>query len=121
MKSFWTGLHPRKSTVEASKILKAIRFKMRMEANAIKAARKAAAITDKVLTKSLEKVAVGIDKLSDLKKKVTERIHENQQKAYETFVPEKIKDRIENPLVPGTAVRPINFGDYEDKKLVFVR
>ena len=106
---------------QASKILKAIRFKMRVEANALKAARKAAAVTDKVLTKGFEKIAVGIDKFSAMKKKVEERLEETKQKAYEDFVPEKIKDRIENPLVPGTAVPPIDFGHYEEKKLVFVR
>ena len=115
------SVYGRQSDDFKGRLLKAMRFKMRMEATALKAARKVGEVTETALAKGMNKLSLGIDKLAELKQRVDERIDATQKQAYNKLVPEKIKDMIENPLVPGTVVPPIDFRAFKDKKDVFVR
>ena len=50
------------------------------------------------------------------KKQVDEKYDAAKNAAYENFVPENIKEMIEHPLVPGTAVGPIDHRAFKEKK-----
>ena len=106
---------------KASKFLKLMRFKMRIEANGLKTARVVAKVTGNAMMKGIDKLSKGIDKIIEVKKQVDEKYDAAKNAAYENFVPENIKEMIEHPLVPGTAVGPIDHRAFKEKKDVFVR
>ena len=106
---------------QSSRMLKMMRFKLRLQAKSTKTARVVAKVAGKAMMKGIDKVSKGIDKAIEMKELVDEKYMETKNAAYKNFVPAKVKDMIENPIVLGTAVPPIDYRAFKDKKDVFVR
>ncbi len=106
---------------QATRLLKLMRFRMRMQANTLKTARVVAKVGGKVLMKGIDKLSKGVDKIIEAKKRADEKYADAKNAAYVNFVPGNIKEMIENPIIPGTAVGPIDYRSFEEKKDVFVR
>ena len=102
---------------QATRLLKLMRFRMRMQANTLKTARVVAKVGGKVLMKGIDKLSKGVDKIIEAKKRADEKYADAKNAAYENFVPGNIKEMIENPIIPGTAVGPIDYRSFKEKKM----
>ena len=90
-------------------MLKMMRFKLRLhQAKSTKTARAVAKVAGKAMMKGIDKVSKGVDKAIEMKEAVDEKYMKAKKAAYKNFVPAKVKDMIENPIVSGTAVPPID-------------
>ena len=106
---------------QSTRMLKMMRFKLLLQAKSTKTARAVAKVAGKAMMKGIDKVSKGVDKAIEMKEAVDEKYMKTKKAAYKNFVPAKVKDMIENPIVSGTAVAPIDYRAFKDKKDVFVR